>query len=165
MITIHGSFLHKISMRNNGIPSMGDLEVADTLSEDLANENFLTVDTSGGIITDILLQRVALADTTGSSYMFKDINNSRTDWQVNIKFEMIPAGNSGSGLIDPTSAYQLFSVVCDGVYCDSVLSQAKGTLYFFVGMPSRGTMTVYGSKYVSSPLNVVREGPPAPKEH
>jgi len=152
MITIRGGFLHKVTMANTGIPSNGDLEISDALVEGLNNEDFLTIDTSGGSVTDITLQRVALADSVGTVYMLKHVNNSGTNWLVNAKFDMIPAGNTGSGLIDPTSAPNLLSVICEGSACENVLNQAKPTLYMFEGMPPKGPMVVYGSQYVPNPL-------------
>ena len=141
-------------MKNTGVPSNGDLEVDDVLSEGLKNEDFLTVDTSGGPVTDILLRRVALADSIGRVFMAHHIHQSNINRGTNIKFEMIPGGNTGTGLIDPSSAPQLFSVICEGDNCQYVLQQAQSTLYHFVGMPPNGPLIVYGSKYVPNPLAV-----------
>jgi hypothetical protein len=153
-ITIRGSFLHSIRIRNTGIASNGNLEVDDSLSEALNNDDFLVVDTSGGPVTDILLRRVALADSIGKVYMARHINHTNANWVVNIKFEMIPGGNAGAGLIDPASAPDLFSAICEGDNCQHVLPQAQSTLYQFVGMPPKGPVIAWGSRYVPNPLVV-----------
>lgn len=155
MVTIRGGYVYSILMANIGAPNVSDLEVDDTLSEGL-NKDFLTVDTSGGTVSDITLHRVKIADpVTGAPvYMIKHINNSGINWNVNVKFDQIPFNETGNGLIDPTSAPQLFSVVCIGSNCENVVSQAKQTLYMFIGMPPKSPMILYGSQYVPNPLAV-----------
>jgi Pectate lyase superfamily protein len=154
MITIRGGFLHKVTTTNAGIPTAGDMEISDTLAEALTNEDFLTVDTTGGPVSDITLRRVSLADSVGTVYMLTHVNDSGINWVVNAEFDQIPFNQTGTGLIDPASAPSLLSVTCIGSNCDGVLSQAKQTLYMFEGMPPKGPMTVYGSQYVPNPLVV-----------
>lgn len=156
-ITIRDGYMHSMTIANTGIPSNGDVEISDMLAEALNNQDFLTVDTTGGPITDIVLDRDALADSVGTVYLLKHINNTGINWLVNAKVSMIPEGNMGAGLIDPSSAPNLLSVTCEGSGCDSVLSQAKQALYMFVGMPPKGPMTVWGSVYVPNPLSVVHQ--------
>lgn len=155
MITIRGGYLYKVTMANIGAPNAGDLEMDDTLSEGLNNEDFLTVDTSGGTVSDITLHRVRIADPVGATYMVKHVNNTGINWNVNVKFDQIPFNETGSGLIDPASAQQLLSVVCIGWNCEQALNQAKSTLYVFEAMPPKGPMIVYGSQYVPNPLVVI----------
>jgi hypothetical protein len=152
MITIRGGYVYKVTMTNTGAVNMGDLEIDDTLSEGLTNEDFLTLDTSGGTISDVTLHRVRIADPAGTVYMLKHINDSGINWNPNVKFDQIPFNETGSGLIDPSSAPQLLSVVCIGSNCDRVLSQAKSTLYMFMGMPPKSPMILYGSSYIGNPL-------------
>lgn len=142
-VTIRGGYLHKVRIANDGIPSDGNLEISDVLTEALDNEDFLTVDTSGGPVTDITLDRVALADCVGTVYMLDHINNTGINWNVNVKFSMIPAGNTGMGLIDPASAAALYSVICEGSGCQYILRQAKATIENFIGMPPKSPMIVY----------------------
>src|SRR5215469_8199272 len=85
---------------------------------------------------------------------FGHVHQSNINRGTNIKFEMIPGGSTGTGLIDPSSAPQLFSVICEGDNCQYVLQQAQSALYHFVGMPPNGPLIVYGSKYVPNPLAV-----------
>ena len=92
-ITIRDSFLHSIAIKNTGISSNGNLELDDSIAEALSNEDFLTVDTSGGPVTDITLRRVGLADSIGTVYMVKHIKDARINWVTNVKFDMIPAYN------------------------------------------------------------------------
>lgn len=156
MITISGGYLHKVTLANTGnFGSVGDLEIDDTLAEGLTNEDFLTVDTSGGTVSDITLRRVSLADSVGSVYMLKHVNNSNINWNVDVEFDMIPFNQTGSGLIDPASAPQLLSVNCIGSNCGDVVNQAKSTLYMFVGIPPKSPMILYGSQYVANPLVVI----------
>ena len=103
-------------------------------------------------MTDIILRRVGLADSMGTVYMLKHINSTRINWITNVKFDMIPAYNVGSGLIDPSSAPELLSVICEGSNCD--MGPAKSALYQFVGLPPKGSLIVYGSRYVPNPLAV-----------
>ena len=152
-ITIRGGFLHSITISEGGSGG-GDLEVDNVLSEGLRNEDFLTVDTTPGQTSDITLRRVALADTVGSVYMLKHINKTNINYLVNVKFDMIPAGNTGSGLIDPASAPNLLSVTCEGNGCQYVLQQAKSALYQFTGFYPKGGLVAYGSRYVPDPLVV-----------
>lgn len=158
-VTIRDSYLHKIMMKNAGIPSNGNLSVDNCLTEALTNENFLTVDTSGGPVTDITLRRVGMADSVGTSYMLKHVNPvpGEPNWVVCVKFEMIPEGNMGAGLIDPSSAANLLSVICEGAGCQYVLEQAKSTLFDFVGKAPKGPLQVYGSRYLN-PALVVEQG-------
>lgn len=153
-ITISDGYMHAMTIANTGIPSNGDLEISNMLSEGLNNTDFLTVDTTGGPITDISVSRVALSDPVGSVYLLKHINNTGINWLVNAKISMIPEGNLGAGLIDPASAPNLISLICEGSGCDTVLGQAKQALYMFEGMPAKGPMTVWGSAYVPTPLVV-----------
>lgn len=153
MVTVHGGYLGKVLMQNVGaLGYIGDLEIDDTLSEGLTNGDFLTVDTSGGMVGDITLHRVSIADPVGTTYMVKHINNSSINWNVNVEFDQIPVGSAGTGLIDPSSAPQLFSVTCFGANCDTILNQAKSTLYDFAGKWPKGPFTVYGSEYLPSPF-------------
>ena len=76
-IAIRGSFLYSIAIKNTGISSSGNLEVDDSFGEALRNEDFLTVDTSGGPVTDITLRRVGLSDSIGTVYTVKHINDAR----------------------------------------------------------------------------------------
>lgn len=145
-ITISDGYMHTMTMANAGIPSNGDLEISNMLVEALNNQDFLTVDTTGGPITDISVGRVALSDSVGSVYMLKHVNNTGINWKVNAKISMIPQGNTGSGLIDPTSAPGLISLICEGWGCENVLSQAKSTLFRMVGMPGEGPMTLFGAQ-------------------
>ena len=152
-ITIRGSFLHSIVLKNAGIASNGDLSVDDCLSEGLNNEDFLTVDTSGGTVNDITLRRVKLADTSGSVYLLKHVNNSGINWIVNVKIEMIPGGNLGSGFINPSSASNLLSVICEGANAGRVL-EAKQCLYDAMLKGPKEPLIVYGSHYLNPPFRV-----------
>lgn len=145
-ITIRDGYMHKITIANTGIPSNGDVDISDMLVEALNDEDFLTVDTTGGPITDIVLKRDALADSVGSVYLLKHVNNTGINWKVNAKISMTPQGNMGSGLIDPESAPGLISLICEGSGCESVLSQAKSSLFRMVGMPAEGPMILFGSE-------------------
>lgn len=155
MVTVRGGYLRKVLMQNTGAVNSGDLEIDDTLSEVLDNEDFLTVDTSGGAGSDITLHRVRIADAVGTAYMVKHINNSPVNWDVNVKFDQIPLGDTASGLIDPNSAPQSLSVICFGWNCADAVNQAKSALYVFQGMTPKGPMILYGSPYVPNPLTIV----------
>lgn len=160
MITVRGGYVHNMVMANTGAPNQaGDLEIDDVLSEALDNQDFLVIDTSGGTVADVTLRRVRIADpVTGSAvYMVKHINNSGINWNVNVEFDQIPFNETGNGLIDPSSAPELFSVMCIGSNCNQVLKQAKSTLYVFVGIPPKSPMIVYGSQYVPNPLSVITQ--------
>src|SRR5215470_16238490 len=100
-VTIRSGFMHKIIMKNTGIPSNGDLEVDDVLSEALNNEDFLTVDTSGGPVTDIILRRVALADSIGKVYMPRHTHQSNINRNTNIKFDAEVLVNGRWIIVDP----------------------------------------------------------------
>jgi hypothetical protein len=155
MLTYRGGYLYRAAISNVGASNTSDFEFNDVLSEGL-DQDFLTIDTSGGTVSDITLHRVRIADPAGVVYMVKHINNTGINWLVNIKFDQIPYNCTGNGLIDPTSAPELFSVVCIGSNCDlHALNQAKSTLYMFYGMPPRGPMILYGSQYVPNPLAVI----------
>lgn len=151
-ITISDGYMRSMTMANDGIPSNGDLEISNMLVEGLSNQDFLTVDTTDGPITDISISRVALSDSIGSVYMLKHVNNTGINWNVNAKISMTPEGNMGTGLIDPASAPQSLSVICEGSGCDTVLDQAKNALYVFEGMPPKSPMLLYGSQYVPNPI-------------
>ena len=154
IITIRGSYIHKMRLSNAGASNTGDVELDDILSESLNNEDFLTIDTSGGNVADVILNRVRVADPVGTVYMVKHINNSSVNWLANIKFEALQ-GDIGSGLVDPASAPQLFSIICEGYGCEGVLAQAKSTLYFMEAIDPKGGLVVYGSQYVPQPLTVL----------
>lgn len=142
-ITIRDGYIHKVTIANTGIPSNGDVEISNSLIEGLNDEDFLTVDTTGGPINDIVLKRNAIADWTGAVYMFKHINDTGINWHVNAKISMTPLGNMGKGLIDPTSAPGLIDLICEGWGCESVLSQAKSALDTMESMPGEGPMVVF----------------------
>ena len=152
--TIRDSFVHAIYAYNTGQQAASDLELDNVLSENLANEDFLTVDTSLGPVKNILLHRVTIADTTGESYVLKHINNSGTNCIENVKFDSAGDGEVGSGIVDPASAPNLISLICEGLGCGSVLGQAKNTLYDFMGYVPKGGLTIYGSRYLPNALKV-----------
>jgi len=154
--TIRDSFVHSIYMYNPGSSTEGNLEVENVLSENLNNEDFLTVDTTGGPVSDITIRRIGLADRIGKAYVLKHINHTSTNWVVNADIEMIPDGNFGDGMIDPTSAPDLISLHCVGQGCQYVLSQAKAALYDFMGYAPKGGLTIYGSQYLNPPFNVIQ---------
>ncbi|MGA2810522.1 MAG: glycosyl hydrolase family 28-related protein [Candidatus Acidiferrum sp.] len=150
IVTIRGQFIAQgLSITNAGIPSNGDFLIEDVLSESLANNDFLTLFPTNGPISDITLKRVFLADSV-NSWLVKQVspNNQLT----NVKIEMIPAGGTSNGLIDPSSSPQLLSVFCEGYGCDQALTQSQGALYLFFGFPPRSPALFYGSRYVHDPL-------------
>ncbi|HEV2304194.1 MAG TPA: hypothetical protein VGR93_01625 [Candidatus Acidoferrales bacterium] len=154
MMTYRGGYLYRAKISNVGNVNTTDFEFNDVLSEGL-DQDFLTVDTSGGTVTDIILHRVRIGDPVGKVYMVKHINNTGINWLVNVKFDQIPFNCTGSGLLDPASAPELFSVVCIGSNCNQVLGEAKNTLYMFIGMPPKSPMILYGSQYIGNPLEIV----------
>ncbi len=157
-VTIAHTYMHNITMTNAGIPSDGDLEVDDALSEGLDNTDFLTVNQAGGQVTDITLRRVALADTIGSSYLIR--NDSPRNFRASVLIEQIPLGNVGSGMIDPASSNHLLDVTCIGSGCPTggpTLAKVWESLYTYGGLTGNG-LTIFGSQYVSSPLQLC--GPP-----
>lgn len=155
-VTFREGYLQRVALSNVGAPSMSDFEFDDVLSEGL-EQDFLTVDTTGGEVVDITLHRVKVADAASGYpvYMAKHVNNTGINWNVNIKFDQIPEGNTGNGLIDPTSAPELFSVVCIGANCEGILNEAKSTLYMLMAMPPKNPLILYGSQYVPNPLEIV----------
>lgn len=154
-VSIRGSYIHSITMTNTGIASNGDLSVDDCLSEGLINKDFLTVVTAGGAVEDITLNRVKMADTSGSSYMLNHVNTSGVNWIVNAKISMAPDGNIGSGIVNPTSAPYLLSIICEGSGCQSVLN-AESALYDALIYTPKNGLTVYGSKYLNPPFKTVQ---------
>lgn len=157
-INIDGGFLHKMFLANQGTGEVASINIDGVVSEALTNEDFLTVDSSLGIVSDITLHAVSLADTVGSVYMLKNIEPNAlpgVHYNTNVKFDMIPLGNSGSGLIDPASTPQLISAFCNGYYCDTVLNQAKNTLYVYYGFTIKSGLIVYGSQFVPNPISML----------
>ena len=158
-VTITHSFMPRLTMTNAGIASDGDLEVDDVLSEALNNADFLTINQTGGQMADITLRRVKLADTSGNSYLIRE-NSSYNSWTP-ILVEQTPVGNVGSGLIDPASAANQLDLFCIGSVCPAGASGLAGiwrSLYTYTGLTGRSGLTLFGSQYVSSPLQVC--GPP-----
>lgn len=158
-ITITHSFMPSVTMTNAGIASDGDLEVDDVLSEALNNADFLTINQTGGQVADITLRRVKLADTSGNSYLIRE-NSSYNSWTP-VLVEQTPVGNVGSGLIDPASAANQLDVYCIGSVCPAGASGLAGiwrTLYSYTGLTGRNGLTIFGSQYLTSPLQIC--GPP-----
>ncbi len=158
-VTIAHSYMPSMSVTNAGIASNGDLEIDDVLSEALNNTDFLTINQTGGQVTDITLRRVKLADTTGSSYLIRE--NSPAPFQATVLVEQTPLGNIGSGMVDPASSADRLDLNCIGNGCPEGASGLAGiwrSLYTYMGLTGRSGLTIFGSQYVSSPLQIC--GPP-----
>jgi hypothetical protein len=156
-ITIDHSMIGSsgILVQNTGIASDGDVGIDDVLSEGLNNKDFLTLNQSGGQVTDVILRRVALADTIGSVYMLKNI--SPKNFMADVMVEETPLGNYGSGMVDPASSPSLLGMRCFGNGCQSELSLnlAQAAFSMFIGQASGRPLVLYGSPFGSSPLQIL----------
>jgi len=150
MITIRGGYLGSFHYKNAGIPSAGDIAIEDVLAESLTHDFFFS-EASPGIVSDILLKRVRLADSAANVYMLKAVttNNQLT----NVKIEMSQNGAIGAGLIDPTSTPAHLGLICEGSGCQ--MGNIYPSLYFGQLTGPRGPTIFYGSKYVPKPMQVI----------
>lgn len=148
-ITIRGGYLGSVHYKNAGIPSAGDVAIEDVLSESLTHDFFFS-EASPGIVADINLKRVRLADTAPNVYMLKAVttNNQIT----NVKIELSQNGAIGAGLIDPASTPAHLGLICEGSGCDLSTYSA---LYFGQLTGPRGPTIFYGSKYQPKPMQVI----------
>jgi hypothetical protein len=105
---------------------------------------FLTMVAQGGEVTDVVLDQVALADTSGAVYKVKNLSPS--GYVNNVTILDGPHGNMGYGLIDPTSTPLRLALECRGYGCESVPQQAKGTLFSaFLSYPRTSNGSVGGA--------------------
>ena len=150
MITIRGGYLGSFHYKNAGIPSAGDVAVEDVLSESLTHDFFFS-EASPGIVADITLKRVRLADVARNVYMLKAVttNNQIT----NVKIEMSQTGAIGTGLIDPASTPTHLGLICEGAGCN--FASIYPSLYFGQLTGPRGPTIIYGSRYQPKPLQAV----------
>ena len=151
MITIRGGYLGSVHYKNAGIPSAGDVAIEDVLSESLTHDFFFS-EASPGIVADITLKRVKLADTAPNVYMLKAVT---TNSQItNVKIEMSQNGAIGAGLIDPASTPTHLGLICEGSGCN-LPANAYSALYFGQLTGPRGPTIIYGSKYQPKPMQVI----------
>ena len=149
MITIRGGYLGSVHYKNAGIPSAGDVAIEDVLSESLTHDFFFS-EASPGIVADILLKRVRLADTAAPNvYMLKAVT---TNSQItNVKIEM---SQNGASLIDPASTPNHLGLICEGSGCN-LPANAYPALYFGQLTGPQGPTIIYGSKYQPKPMQVI----------
>jgi hypothetical protein len=149
-IIIRGGYLGSMHYKNAGIPSAGGVAIEDVLSENLTHDFFFS-EASPGIVSDITLKRVSLADNGPNVYLLKAVttNNQLT----NVKIEMSQNGATGAGLIDPASTPTHLGLICEGSGCD-LPANAYPTLYFGQLTGPRGPTTFYGSRYQPKPMQV-----------
>lgn len=152
IITIRGGYLGSFHYSNKGIASSGDVTIEDVLSESLSHDFFFS-EASPGIVSDITLRRVKLADTIGKVYMLKTVttNNQLT----NAKIEMTPNGNLGAGLVDPTSTPRHLGLICEGYGCGPGVPGPNNPLYSGQFTGPGGPTVFYGSVYQPKPIQVV----------
>jgi len=152
MITIRGGYLGSFHYRNKGIASSGDVTIDDVLSESLSHDFFFS-EASPGIVSDITLRRVKLADTIGKVFMLKTVttNNQLT----NVKIEMTPNGNLGAGLVDPTSTPRHLGLICEGYGCGPGVRGPNNPLYFGKFTGPGGPTVFYGSVHQPQPMQVI----------
>jgi hypothetical protein len=150
MMTIRGGYLGSVHYKNAGIPSAGDVAIEDVLSESLTHDFFFS-EASPGIVADITLKRVRLADAARNVYMLKAVttNNQIT----NVKIEMSQTGAIGAGLIDPASTPTHLGLICEGAGCN--FASIYPSLYFGQLTGPRGPTIIYGSSYQPKPLQTV----------
>jgi len=121
------------------------------LSESLTHDFFFS-EASPGIVADITLKRVRLADTAPNVYMLKAVT---TNSQItNVKIEMSQNGAIGAGLIDPASTLTHLGLICEGSGCN-LPANAYSALYFGQLTGPRGPTIIYGSKYQPKPIQVI----------
>jgi hypothetical protein len=121
-----------IHVTNAGCPLDADFVLDDILSENLTNQDFLTID--GTYVNDITLRDIKLADPVGTVYMVKDTTTGGPLGPI--KFEMEPTGNTASGLIDPAS--NPFPMYCEGWACPGPQTEHDSGTVTLLG----GTATV-----------------------
>jgi hypothetical protein len=154
MVAIEHSYVGAVLLEANdpGNPGMQYFDFNDILSENLANQSWLTIEanTPNEPISDIDLHEVHFADSTNAHLIknvspvngIADVTVSNSDW--------------GASMVDPASSPALLTLRCFGEGCDNeyTLNPAQSTFYMFTGEGSKGPLVVYGSKYVPNPLQI-----------
>lgn len=148
MITIRGGYLGSMHYKNAGVPSGGDVSIEDVLSESLTHDFFFS-EASPGIVADITLKRVRLADAAANVYMLKAVTTSNQI--TNVKIEM---SQNGASLIDPASTPYHLGLICEGSGCN-LPANAYSALYFGQLTGPRGPTIFYGSKYQPKPIQII----------
>lgn len=150
MITIRGGYLGSIHYVNKGVPSGGDVSIEDVLSESLTHDFFFS-EASPGIVSDITLKRIKIADFAAGVYMLKAVTTANQ--LTNVKIEMSQSGATSSGLVDPLSTPTHLGLICEGAGCQD--ARIYPSLYFGQLTGPRGPTVFYGSKYQPNPMQVV----------
>jgi hypothetical protein len=150
-----------ILLQNKGISVMMDFKFEGIDSEGLKNTPFLTINSTSGDIWNVVLDRVAVSDSTGDSYLIKNTGTHTLDVEIFASY-------SSSGVIDPVSTPQgINALFCVGGYnqCALVPSQSLGETnsaaifplsgphYFYV--PFTGYPAVVANGGFACPLKTV----------
>lgn len=133
-----------ILMQNTGGSIAGQLEIDNVITENFNNRDFLTVNSAAVAEAGFLLRNIALADTAGSVYVFKNIGNNTSD----VHLEMPETGGIATGIFDPASTGQMKGFICQGVGCYS-LADNKAALDTFSIIDGDGLGAYFFQKQAS----------------
>jgi hypothetical protein len=131
-----------ILLQNHGISTMSEFKFENIGSEGLNNTPFLTINSTAGDIWDVVLDRVAVSDSSGNSYLIKNTGTHTLDVEIFASY-------SSSGVLDPASTPRgIDGLFCVGGYnqCQLVPSQSLG------GTALAAIFPLSGPSYFYAPL-------------
>jgi len=152
-VTVRGGYLQSAAIiESPETPFMDGYIFDDLLSENLNNQDWLTLKGGPHGISNVSLSNIRMADSVGKVYL---VNNQALHSSITIRNS---GWNDGLTLVDPASVPSGLSGVIESIGARATFEQAKAAFQWGQFTSTQGPTIFYGNgtflKYIGAPMQV-----------